>query len=104
MTDNEYRPKEDKAEEKVTLDNNKKSKKVQDDSKFTLKNPMDTLMNRFDKKKMKTISGALMTLLSIFLFAACFSYLFTWSIDQDRVLNKGMFEFLFEQNAIFFYF
>jgi S-DNA-T family DNA segregation ATPase FtsK/SpoIIIE len=37
-------------------------------------------------------------LLSFYLFLACLSYVFTWTEDQDRVLNKGLFEFLFDGN------
>jgi S-DNA-T family DNA segregation ATPase FtsK/SpoIIIE len=99
MADNEYRPKEEKTEEKTSAEPNKKSGKAKETPRPTLKNPVGALASRFDKKKTRTILGALTTLLSLFLFASCFSYLFTWTLDQDRVLNKGLFEFLFEQNA-----
>lgn len=99
MADNEYRPKEGKTEEKTSAEPNKKPGKAKETPRPTLKNPVGALASRFDKKKTRTILGALTTLLSLFLFASCFSYLFTWTLDQDRVLNKGLFEFLFEQNA-----
>ncbi len=98
MTDNEYRPKENSTQQTEKLSSEKKSKKSLDSSKSKLNNPIDTLANRFDKKKTRSILGALITMFSLFLFASCFSYMFTWKIDQDRVLDKGLFEFLFENN------
>jgi len=53
---------------------------------------------KFNKKKVKSIVGAILILLSFYLFLACLSYLFNWREDQDRVMDKGLFEFLFEQN------
>jgi S-DNA-T family DNA segregation ATPase FtsK/SpoIIIE len=37
-------------------------------------------------------------LVSFYLFLSCLSYIFTWQIDQDRVMDKGLFTFLFENN------
>ncbi|MCO5259639.1 MAG: DNA translocase FtsK [Crocinitomicaceae bacterium] len=56
------------------------------------------LSNRIDLKKIKTIVGVLLALLAIYLFLSFISYLFNWQEDQDRVMNKGLFEFLFEDN------
>lgn len=50
---------------------------------------------KFDAAKIKTIVGTLIFISSLFLFAACISYIFTWKNDQDRVLNKGFVEFIF---------
>lgn len=56
----------------------------------------DKLATRFNQKRLKTIVGAALTLLAFYLFLAFTSYLLTWQIDQDRVINKGLIEFLFE--------
>lgn len=56
----------------------------------------DKLATRFNQKRLKTIVGASLTLLAFYLFLAFTSYLLTWKIDQDRVINKGLIEFLFE--------
>lgn len=87
--DNEYRVK--KGEEK----SKKGRTKVRAEKKGL---NLGNLGNRFNKKKLKSTIGALLILLSFYLFLAFLSYLFTWKSDHDRVVNKGLFEFLFEQN------
>ena len=99
MTDNEYKPKVEKELPKEVKPADKKAKPEKPASKTSIKNPIESLSNRFDKKKVKSTVGALLILLSFYLFFACLSYLFTWTIDQDRVLDKGLFEFLFESNV-----
>ncbi|MEY4604364.1 MAG: hypothetical protein RIT43_1656 [Bacteroidota bacterium] len=94
MADNEYKPKEDRIEEELAGKTEKKSKKEK--SKDENPKPLSGLGARFDKKKVKTTLGAILILLSFYLFLSCLSYLFTWTEDQDRVLNKGLFEFLFD--------
>lgn len=98
MADNEYRPKEEKTEEKELKQPEAKQKTAKKPEKAKLKKPIEGLSNRFDKKKIKSTVGALLILLSFYLFLACLSYIFTWTQDQDRVLDKGLFEFLFEAN------
>ena len=98
MADNEYRPKEDYSREEEAPKQEKKPKKEKSDEKPKLKNPISGLSGRFDKKKIKTVTGGVLILLSFYLFLACLSYVFTWTEDQDRVLNKGLFEFLFDGN------
>jgi len=56
------------------------------------------LTERLDKKRTKTIIGVLLVLFSFFTFLSCFSFFFTWKADQDRLIGKGLFEFLFEDN------
>ena len=53
---------------------------------------------RFNKKKVKSAIGVLLILLSFYLFLSFLSYLFNWQADQDRVINKSLFKFLFEEN------
>ena len=36
--------------------------------------------------------------MSLYLFLACVSYLFTWTVDQDKVLNRSLFELLFNSS------
>ncbi len=61
---------------------------------------LTNLSDRFNKKKLKTTIGVLMILLSFYLFLAFVSHLLTWDIDQDRVMNKGLIDFLFEDNKM----
>ncbi|MCE2711877.1 MAG: DNA translocase FtsK [Cryomorphaceae bacterium] len=94
MTDNEYKPKEDRIEAEPAGKTEKKSKKEK--TKEENRKPLFGFGERFDKKKVKTTIGAVLILLSFYLFLSSLSYLFTWTEDQDRVLNKGLFEFLFD--------
>ena len=102
MAENEYRPKEEKSiVEEVTQPTKKaKTSAPADKEKTKIKNPVVGLSNRFDKKKVKSTVGVLLILFSFYLFLSCLSYIFTWTQDQDRVLGKGLFEFLFEQDDV----
>lgn len=102
MAGNEYRPKEEKSiVEEVTQPTKKaKTSATTDKEKTKFKNPVEGLSNRFDKKKVKSTVGVLLILFSFYLFLSCLSYIFTWNQDQDRVLGKGLFEFLFEQDDV----
>lgn len=75
-----------------------KAKETKSDaSKSSTKKTGENLRNRLNTKKIKSIVGILLTLLSVYLFLSFVSYLFNWQEDQDRVLNKGLFEFLFKE-------
>lgn len=94
--ENEYRQKgEQTAEEKAKKDSKGKSAKVRKPSDNAL---VERLLNRFDKKRFKTILGIAMILFSFFTFLSCFSYFFTWKADQDRVLDVSLFTFLFDSS------
>jgi S-DNA-T family DNA segregation ATPase FtsK/SpoIIIE len=98
MADNEYTPKEDYFEEEPAPKAEKKPKKEKAASAAKEKKGklFSGLGERFDRKKVRTAIGSILILLSFYLFLSCLSYLFTWTEDQDRVLNKGLFEFLFD--------
>lgn len=100
MAENEYRSKEDFQEEEVEVKSSKKEKKTapKEKSKVKSKISLPDFGSKFDQKKFNTAYGSGLLLLSIFLFLSCFSYLFTWKVDQDRVLYKGFFEFMFDNN------
>lgn len=100
MAKNEYKPREEVSEEKVLKTAEKKSNPTAKEAKGKAsKKATGVNLRKFDKKKIKSITGALLMLLAFYLFLACFSYLFTWKIDQDRVLNKGLIAFLTENNS-----
>ncbi|MGY8925785.1 MAG: hypothetical protein ACKVJC_00675 [Flavobacteriales bacterium] len=91
-TENTFISKEDK-EKKVKKKNTSKtksSKKAEKESTVSL------IINRFNKKKIKSSIGIGLILLSFFLMVANFSYLLTWQEDQSRILGKGLFELLFD--------
>ena len=56
------------------------------------------LMNRFNHPKIRSSFGVSLVLLAFFLLLANISYLLTWEEDQNRVISKGFFEFLFDGN------
>ena len=94
--ENEYRQKsEQTAEEQTKKAPKGKPSKERKPSDNAL---LDRLANRFDKKRFKTILGIAMILFSFFTFLSCFSYFFTWTSDQDRVLDVSLFTFLFDSN------
>lgn len=81
------------------------SKKTSDKKSTSSKKAKDkaVILSRFklnvDKRKTKTITGSILLLFSLFLLFACISYLFSWKEDQNLVLNKGLFTFLFEDEV-----
>jgi S-DNA-T family DNA segregation ATPase FtsK/SpoIIIE len=90
---NEFREKnEEKPAEKQA------KKKVVEPKEAAPKTSLKNLGQRLDKKRTKTIVGVVLTLFSFFTFLSCFSFFFTWTADQDRILDKGLFEFLMEDN------
>ena len=91
-TDNEFiekGAKEKQAEKQTKTGAQKSSKK---------NNTFQLLRDRFNQKKVKSTLGTILLVLSVYLFLANFSYLLTWQQDQNRVLSKGLFEFLFDGN------
>lgn len=87
-------------EQKTTKKRSKKKAKVSNDG-ATKKAPsiqLSSLNERFNQKKVKSTIGTLLILLSFYLFLSFLSYLVTWQHDQDRVLGKGLFEFIFDGN------
>jgi S-DNA-T family DNA segregation ATPase FtsK/SpoIIIE len=100
MSENEYIP---KKEETFTESKNSKEVNGSKNTKSRGKKDAGTFPKvgfKIDLKKIKTITGVLVILLSFYLFLACLSYVFTWSQDQDKVINKGLFEFLFNNESI----
>ncbi len=89
MVDNEYTPKEkdnlekDNSKRKTNEAGNKKSQEKE------IKSPSAKI------KKIKTILGALLVLAAVFFFIAFTSYIFTWKIDQDAILNTSFFDYIF---------
>ena len=100
MADNEFIPKGQKPEENTVKTTTSSTKKEKSSKRVELKNPVAGLTNRFDKKKVKTITGSIFILTAFYLFLACLSYLFTWTVDQDRVLDKNLLEFLTEGDTV----
>ena len=93
MGDNEYIPKEKDKAEKVGATDKTKDKQKSNGSK-----PSEKKSSHRNYKKLKTISGSIILLTSIFIFISCISYLFTWKLDQDALLNVSFFDYIFNSN------
>lgn len=103
MAKNEYIAKENLMDEATQPDQQaqpkkSKSKKEKTEDPAGFSKMTQKLSERFDKKKFKSSVGFLLILFSGYTFLACISYLFTWTIDQDQVLDKSLFTYLFEEN------
>ena len=96
MEDNEFTPKRDAGTENPSSSTTKrKEEKAAKPSKEKTPSRWKFAAN-FDSKRVKVILGSTMTLLSIYLFLACLSYLFTWTEDQDRILQRSFFDYIFD--------
>ena len=101
--DNEYIAKDEKSSEetkkkpKAKATTRTRKKKV---PKKASKSPIQQLKDKLSQKKVKTSIGVGLLIFSLFVFLAIFSYLFTWQEDQNRLINKGFFEFLFEESTV----
>jgi S-DNA-T family DNA segregation ATPase FtsK/SpoIIIE len=93
MGDNEYIPKEKEKAEKVVGTDKTKDKQKSNGSK-----PSEKKSSPRNYKNLKTISGSIILLTSIFIFISCISYLFTWKLDQDALLNVSFFDYIFNSN------
>jgi S-DNA-T family DNA segregation ATPase FtsK/SpoIIIE len=97
MEDNEFIP---KSEQKPTDPAQKTKPKKEDKKEKNVTNVGKvSFFEKIDKQKLKVVFGSVLSLLSIYIFFACISYLFTWDVDQDKLLNRTFFDFLFDSNT-----
>ncbi len=87
----------DKEETKSKKESVKKAEKI-DTSNKTSNTGKSKPAFSFKKRNLIVILGTICFIFGILLVLAFFSYLFSWEIDQDRVMGKGLFSFLFEEN------
>ncbi len=106
MEENEYIPRSNsKPTPKTEEPTSSRSKKEGEEPKRSKENKNTSreksnasgggLKERLNLPKIKIFIGALLSLMSIYLFLACVSYLFTWTKDQDQLLNRGFIEYIF---------
>ena len=91
-----------RGQEEIIPEQQKKAKKsspkIDKEPTSEKSSVIEKFSQRWDKKRAATISGALLICISFYCLLACVSYLFTWQIDQNRIIGKGFFEFIFESN------
>ena len=109
MEENEYIPKssskpasktEEPTRARVKKQEEAEPGRQKDSKKSSNDGPSATakLKERINFPKIKIIVGALLSLLSIYLFLACISYLFTWTKDQDQLLNRSFVAYIFNND------
>ena len=95
---NEYKEQKKDKSTKSSKSKKKKSAKKKSGS-FNLLKPIKDLFHE-DNRRFNLTVGALLILFSAYQLLAFISYLFTWKIDQNYVINKGLFEFIFNSQEI----
>lgn len=96
MEDNEFIPKREAGQEKSSSSTTtKKTEKPSRQPKEKTPSRWN-FAGKFDQKKVKIILGSTLSLLSIYLFLACLSYLFTWTEDQDRILQRSFLDYILD--------
>ena len=83
----------------VLKEKNKSKKKRDKDSSSNLSSG-EKIMKKVDRRKAKSITGSLLLLLSVYLFISFTSYLFTWKSDQNLIIDKSFFDFMFSSSDI----
>ena len=93
MEENEFIP--------VNQDKKSPSKKKKGETK-SLKNGKKgkAWLDKIDTQKIATVFGSFFILFSFFLAIASFSYLLTWQLDQDKLINVSFFDFVFGGDQI----
>lgn len=56
------------------------------------------IKEKINLPKIKIFTGALLSLLSIYLFLACVSYIFTWTKDQDQIIDRDFSAYIFNNS------
>lgn len=57
--------------------------------------PLKKINKAFDDRRFKRISGIFLLFTALYLFFAFSAYLFTWKADQSLVMDRNLWEFLF---------
>jgi len=78
---------------------NTPKKKVKSTKKVSFLKPITDLF-KTDNKRLRLSVGAILLLFSAYQVFSFLSYFFTWKADQDKVINKGFFEFIFSDSEI----
>ncbi|MDA7761891.1 DNA translocase FtsK [Crocinitomicaceae bacterium] len=93
MEENEFIP--------VNQDKKSPSKKKKGETKSLKKvKKGKTWLDKIDTQKIATVFGSFFILFSFFLAIASFSYLLTWQLDQDKLINVSFFDFVFGGDQI----
>lgn len=102
-TSNKYKSESDEGTtnkpKKRTRKRKKANPKKADSKKINFFKPFSTLFAKENRRLNLTV-GSILVLLATYLTLSFISYLFTWKIDQNFVINQGFFDFLFNTTEI----
>lgn len=82
-----------------TKESEKKKKNSRSSKKLNLLKPIANLFDEKNRRSNHSI-GAILVLFASYQLLSFISYLFTWKQDQNLILNKGLFEFIFQTEEI----
>ena len=77
----------------------KKKNKNKSDKKVNFLKPITDLF-KSDNKRLRLSVGAIFLLIATYQIFSFLSYFFTWKTDQDKIINKGFFEFIFSDESV----
>lgn len=100
MSENFFIP-DDSEDEEVTPKRKKATTKSTDSKKETKpKKKFGFSLPKFAlNERTRFTLNMFLLLLGIFSFAACFSYVFSWNEDQDKLINTGFFAYLTDDSV-----
>ncbi len=90
------------AQENIIIERTSKPKKdkpSKGNGKGKGSSPSEKKENPFNKAKSKNTLGVFLILFSFYCFLACISYVFTWQEDQNQVINKNFFSYIFSADG-----
>lgn len=100
MEENEFIPHQG-SPEKETKSNREKKPRTKEQTTEKSKKSTDGFLSsvkNFDWKKVRVVVGTFVLVFSLFLLICCISYIMTWQVDQDKIIGKSFFEFMFQSN------
>lgn len=100
MEENEFIPHQG-SPEKETKSNREKKPRTKEQTTEKSKKSTDGFLSsvkNFNWKKVRVVVGTFVLVFSLFLLICCISYIMTWQVDQDKIIGKSFFEFMFQSN------
>ncbi|MGV6861057.1 MAG: DNA translocase FtsK 4TM domain-containing protein [Putridiphycobacter sp.] len=77
----------------------KKNKTKNEGKKVNFLKPLASLF-KDENKRLRLSTGSIFLLVGIYQMLSFISYFFTWQQDQDKIINKGFFEFVFSDGEV----
>jgi DNA segregation ATPase FtsK/SpoIIIE, S-DNA-T family len=100
MEENEFIPHQGSSDKETKSNREKKPRTKEQTTEKSKKSTGGFLssVKNFDWKKVRVAVGTLVLVFSLFFLICCISYNMTWQLDQDKIIGKSFFEFMFQSN------